>query len=101
VARCTLGKGFAILVADADLANDALWTADPAHPENSGAWTGDTVPLLAEWLVPGAGEGAGRRVWLTRADGLSDALRSALFALLCCVALVIFAVKPRRTKQEF
>ncbi|HEX7820838.1 MAG TPA: hypothetical protein VF463_09490 [Sphingobium sp.] len=100
VARCTIGKGIAILVADADFANDALWTADPAEPGRTAAWTSDVVPVLADWLAPGTGAAAGRRVWLTRADGLPGALRPALLVLLLLGIFTASMAKSRRTKQE-
>ncbi|HEX7872421.1 MAG TPA: DUF4350 domain-containing protein [Sphingobium sp.] len=82
VVRCAVGKGTALLVADADFANDALWTADPADSIGMRAWTSDTVPVLADFLVPGAGKAAGRRIWLAQADGLPGALRMALGVLV-------------------
>ncbi|MET0241734.1 MAG: DUF4350 domain-containing protein [Sphingobium sp.] len=82
VARCWIGRGTAILVADADFANDSLWTAAPDSPRRTDRWTSDSVAVIAEWLSPGAGVAAGRRVWLARADGLAPAIRPALILLV-------------------
>jgi hypothetical protein len=100
VARCPVGRGGAIVVADADFANDGLWTAAPDAPLDTGGWTSDAVPFLADLLAPGAGEGAGRRVWLARADGLPAALRPALLALGAFSVLVTLFAAARRTKRE-
>lgn len=100
IARCALGKGRAILVADADFANEALWTADPRKPGDTSLWTSDAVPALVEWLGPKTGEQLGRRVWLARADGLSGALRWGLLTLLLGVLVTLLGIIRIRTNQE-
>ncbi|MET0361470.1 MAG: hypothetical protein ABW048_06925, partial [Sphingobium sp.] len=100
VARCAPGQGAAILVADADFANDALWTIDGATPGRVAAWTSDTVPVLADWLAPGTGGIIGRRIWMERADSLQKAVRLALVALAMCVGFTVAALRWGRTKQE-
>ncbi|MET0364249.1 MAG: hypothetical protein ABW169_06310 [Sphingobium sp.] len=102
VAQCVVGKGTAILVADADFVNDALWTADPAAPAQTRRWTSDAVAVLADFLAPGTGEMAGRRVWLVRADGLPVALRMALGLLVLLVAGQVGwgALRQRWTKKR-
>lgn len=100
VARCRIGRGTAIVVADADFANDALWTTTPENPLRISGWTSDAVPFLADLLASGAGEGAGKRVWLARADGLPAALRPALLALLLLSAATAILPSPRRPKRK-
>jgi hypothetical protein len=51
------------------------------------AWTSDAVPILQEFLSPGAKNGAKRRIWLSHADGLPAALRPALVLLFLFAAL--------------
>ena len=100
VARCRIGRGVAIVVADADFANDALWTSRPETPLAILGWTGDSVPFLADLLEPGAGEGTGHRIWLERADGVPMALRPALVALLIFGLITGLSNYPIRTKSE-
>ncbi|CAN5299678.1 hypothetical protein BH10PSE13_BH10PSE13_19400 [soil metagenome] len=100
VARCRIGRGAGIIVADADLANDALWTKKPETPLEITGWTSDAVPFLADLLGPGAGEGAGRRVWLGQAGGVPVALRFSFAALLVFALLAALFNSPARTKQE-
>lgn len=100
VARCRIGRGTAVIVADADFANDGLWTATPDAPLSTAGWTSDAVPFLADLLVSGAGEGAGRRVWLTRADGLSGALRPALLLIVLLALFTGWVAREARTKRE-
>ncbi|MFT3968230.1 MAG: Gldg family protein [Sphingobium sp.] len=100
VARCRIGRGIAILVADADFANDALWTADPANPAHIGSWTSDAPALLADFLGDGQGNAAGRCIWLTRADGLPGAARPALAVLLLLSAMVSLSMGTKREKRS-
>lgn len=98
VARCRIGKGVAILVADADFANDTLWTASPGRPADAGQWTSDAPAVLADWLSDGAGGTMGQRAWLARADGLAGAL------VLPCIVLLATGIfgftSLRRTNRE-
>ncbi len=100
IARCTLGRGSAVLIADADFANDALWTAAPDMPERADRWTSDAPAVVAALL---AGEGGWRvtpRNWLARADGLPAALRWPLALLLLFAALTGLVCGRTRTKIE-
>lgn len=47
LARCRVGHGGVVIVADADLIDDRLWLADPATPLDTGEWTADTPEFLA------------------------------------------------------
>lgn len=100
VARCMVGRGSAVLVADADFANDALWTMDPQSPGRTTAWTSDAIPLLAQWLAPDRSPPVGRRIWLVHAEGLPVAVRAGLAALMLCVLLGVFVITSGRTKRE-
>jgi hypothetical protein len=75
-ARCTVGRGSAVLIADADLIDDRLWLADPARPADPRAWSADTPALVAGWL--GEDLGAGVRRWVVDAAHLHRGLRWAL-----------------------
>ena len=107
VARCQLGKGDAVLVADADLIDDRLWLADAARPLDAGQWTADTPGFVIEAL--GGGTVAARN-WLRSMDALVLALRWALiggifWAMLGWASLARFsrarrAVSPRQTCLE-
>ncbi|ANI78574.1 hypothetical protein EP837_02170 [Sphingobium sp. EP60837] len=77
VARCMIGRGQAVLVADADLIDDRLWLADEAMPLKRGAWTADTAGFVVKQLGDGSIE---PRVWVTSLVGLTTALRWALMA---------------------
>lgn len=76
VARCTLGKGSAMLVADADLIDDRLWLADPAAPLNTRHWTADTPQFVAEELSGGPSQHD--RLWLRTERDLVHATRVAI-----------------------
>ena len=82
IARCRIGRGTALLVADADWANDLLWTMNPDDPADRAAWTSDAVDVLDGWL-----RGAPPRLrtggaWLADRDALLRALRVSLALLL-------------------
>jgi hypothetical protein len=77
VARCTVGKGVATIVADADLIDDRLWLADPAAPLEPDQWTADTPQFVAGAL--GGELPAGRR-WVRSGDALVNAVRGAILA---------------------
>lgn len=50
VASCTLGRGKALLVADADLLRDDLWTAPGGRGAERHRRTADNPLILADWL---------------------------------------------------
>lgn len=86
VAQCRIGRGNAVLVADADFANPSLWTTDGSRPGDVRAWTSDAPAFLADMLAMGAGDVAGKRVWLSKADGLPSALLPAMAIVLVLAA---------------
>jgi hypothetical protein len=98
IARCRIGAGEALLVADADWINDTLWTLAPERPADRAAWTSDALDLLAGWL-----DGRGPRVdpltsWLADEARLVAAVRGALLLLL--VLAVVDALVARRPSHS-
>jgi len=85
-ADCGIGRGRAILVADADWADDRLWTLDPARPDYVRGWTSDAVPLLTA-LLRATPLTSGRN-WLVSQEALVAALRWAL-ALILLLGLLL------------
>lgn len=100
IARCSIGKGSAILIADADFANDALWTMAPDAPDRADRWTSDAPAVIAALLRPGGRLPSAQRNWLVRADGLSHALRWPLAGLLGLSLAIGLFVARKRTKIE-
>jgi len=84
MARCAIGDGQALLIADADWINDALWTLDPDHPGARAAWTGDAIPALIGWLSGNSWEVDSGLIWLIDQNRLISAIR---FAFLLAVPL--------------
>ena len=91
-ARCTLGKGSAMLVADADWINDAMWTVDPQKRRDRGAWTSDAVGVLSA-LVKGDALYGPQWPWLTSQDALIAALRWSI-ALILLLGVLLAAKGP-------
>lgn len=84
VARCPIGKGQALLVADADWINDDLWTLAPETPLLQRRWTSDAIPILSRMLD--SRTPASRQSWLIDEKALFAGIRWAL-ALLLLVGL--------------
>ena len=93
VARCEVGKGSVTMVADADLADDRLWLADPAAPLEPEQWTADTPQFVADAL--GATLPAGRR-WVRSGDALVTAVRWAVIVGIFWAALGTVLFRPYR-----
>lgn len=93
--HCTVGKGTALLIADADLLDDMLWLADPAEPLNMRQWTADNPQLLVKWL---GGTLRGKRYWV---DHESDALRWALIlgTIWALLGTLLLARAGQRVEQ--
>ncbi|HWJ69749.1 MAG TPA: hypothetical protein VNS79_06865 [Sphingobium sp.] len=102
VAHCRVGRGMALLVADADWIADPLWTLDPQDPENRGAWTSDSVDLLDGWLRGVLPRFAWHGTWLADRAALLQSLRFAL-ALLLALAMVagLVARRPTPSRSNF
>lgn len=77
IARCRIGRGEAVLIADADLLDDRLWLADPDQPFSSRHWSADTPALLTQWLGQSL---PGERHWVRSEDRLLRAFRWAILA---------------------
>lgn len=75
VARCAVGKGQAIIVADADLIDDRLWLADPAAALNPAQWTADTPQFISQMLGQPLPD---RRRWVRTGAMLAGAVRWAV-----------------------
>ncbi|WP_070155319.1 Gldg family protein [Sphingobium phenoxybenzoativorans] len=81
-ALCRIGKGKVRLIADADMADDRLWLADPDHPLSPASLSGDTPGLLSDWLrdpmssrpIPPS------RPWIGNDAAMIAAMRWALLA---------------------
>lgn len=84
VARCAVGKGVAIILADADLIDDRLWLADPAAPLQPDQWTADTPQFITGTLGGALPEG---RRWVRSGDALIAAIRWAVLAGIFWAAL--------------
>jgi len=81
------------MVADADLADDRLWLADPAAPLEPEQWTADTPQFVADAL--GATLPAGRR-WVRSGDALVTAVRWAVIVGIFWAALGTVLFRPYR-----
>lgn len=97
VARCTVGKGVATIVADADLIDDRLWLADPAAPLSPDQWTADTPQFVAQAL--GGGLPTGRR-WVRSGEALVNAVRWAVLVGIFWAALGALLFR-RRNRAHF
>ena len=96
IARCTVGKGVAIVVADADLVDDRLWLTDPVKPLHPDRWTADTPQFVAQALGGALPEG---RHWVRTADDLIRAVRWAVLVGLFWAGLGMpLFLRPGRTR---
>ena len=86
-ARCRIGRGEAVLVADADWLNDALWTIAPDRPNDQRAWTSDAIPILTHLLSGDSFRVARWHSWISDEKRLSFGLRWALLALIAMGSL--------------
>lgn len=95
IARCRLGDGMATVIADADLANDGLWTAEPKHPARRRYWTADNVAVIADGLGSSA---APPTAYLVQTDRLPLAVRNGLLVLL--ILSIVAALTVRRAHSS-
>jgi hypothetical protein len=102
LARCRIGAGEALLVADADWINDMLWTLRPARPEDRRAWTAATLDLLSAWLSGEEPPADSLGSWLMGREALLHALRLALGLLLLLVlANMLVGRRPSLSQATF
>lgn len=98
--RCAVGRGEAVIVADADLLDDRLWLADPARPLEVRGWVADTPDVIAGWL--GAPVSTPQR-WLRDGAALRDAARWVLLAGIgwAAMGMGIGRARKRASEQPF
>jgi len=77
IVLCRIGRGTAIMVADADMIDDRLWLADPGRPLLPQQWSADTPALVMHWLGQSL---SGERRWVRSEDDLVRAVRWAALA---------------------
>lgn len=95
IAYCRIGKGRAVLVADADWIDDRLWTLAPERPQDRHAWTSDAIPLLSGLIAGNEGPVRPSGAWMVSQQALIAALRWALgLIILLGIALARFAPNP-------
>lgn len=95
IAYCRIGKGRAVLVADADWTDDRLWTLAPERPRDHLAWTSDAMPLLSHLIAGNEGRARPSGAWMVSQQALISALRWALgFIVLLGIAMARFAPIP-------
>lgn len=100
LARCPIGRGSALLIADADWIDDTLWTLNPASPGDRSAWTSDAVDLLSGWLGAPMPSSLASKSWLDGAQ-LLPAIRVVLVALLLLALMdALVARRPRAFRRK-
>jgi len=102
IARCRLGHGSAVLIADADWINDALWTLNIANPADHAGRTSDAMEVLEGWLRAMPPRLVADGVWLADHGRLLRALRIALGLLLALVVLewLVVAIPTQFSKES-
>ncbi|MGD9811215.1 MAG: hypothetical protein AB7U35_07755 [Sphingobium sp.] len=87
-ASCSIGKGQARLIADADLIDDRLWLANSQHADKAAAYSSDAVPLIDDWLADPAGKHLSSPPRRVAAEAsLVRAMRLAMLAAILWVGL--------------
>jgi hypothetical protein len=95
IAYCRIGKGRAVLVADADWIDDRLWTLWPERPRDARGWASDALPILSQLIAGTEGPFKPSGAWMISQAALVSALRWALgLAALLAAALASFASRP-------
>lgn len=97
LARCRLGRGEALLVADADLLNPALWMGQDGT-QGGHDRTADNMQLVARWLGVGEGELAPRTGWILKGAHIGYGFAAALVPVLLFLALLLGRHGKRRGK---
>lgn len=101
VARCKLGAGRAIVVADVDWINPDLWTLSPQSPQDRRRWTADSPDLLAHWLTaatdPATPQGAG---FLRDLPSLILALRIAALLAAALAGLTWIMIRAQLSRRR-
>lgn len=101
IAYCRIGKGRAVLVADADWIDDRLWTLAPAHPRDRRQWTSDAPAVLAALVRGDEALPVPQWPWLISQASLISTLRWALgLIVLLAVALHRLDAAPTSSQQS-
>lgn len=100
LARCRIGRGEALLLADADLLHDGLWTAPGVNGAERDRRLADNPVILADWLDALEGRdrdrAAGSVEWLRADTDRTRALAAGLAPLLATMGLAAIFVRRRR-----
>lgn len=103
IARCRLGEGEAMLVADADLLDDRLWAAPGARGDERHARIADNPLIVADWLDGLIGRDrpriGGTVAWLP-ADTTGGRRRALLFAAAPILLLPLLAFVADRARSR-
>jgi hypothetical protein len=95
IAYCRIGKGRAVLIADADWIDDRLWTFAPLRPRDRRQWTSDAPTVLAGLVRGDVALPEPQWAWLVSQTALISALRWALgLIVLLAIALGRFGAAP-------
>jgi len=100
VARCSIGRGKVLLVADADLLHDGLWAAPHLNGESRHRRVADNPLVVSQWLDQLAGvqrsRAAGEVAW---SDPGADRRMALLLAFLPIAAAGIGGAMRLRRKS--
>lgn len=100
LARCRIGKGEAVLLADADLLQDALWTAPGESGDRRHSRTSDNPLIVADILDQLGGIVRPRRdgdvQWVRQGVSAGRALTIAALPLLFALGLAAFLLRRLR-----
>jgi hypothetical protein len=101
IARCDLGKGEAIIVADADMLHDQLWVGSGSGGSQRHGRTADNPLIVADWLDALAGDPRPRLEapvqWLSEGTSRTTAWLLALLPILAATLLAASLGLRRRS----
>ena len=81
LAHCRVGRGDALLVADADLLNPALWMGGDGTEVRDANRTADNMQLVLQWLNISEAHLAPRTGWIPSGGAIGAGLAAALLLL--------------------
>ncbi|MCW2337101.1 hypothetical protein M2337_001334 [Sphingobium sp. B2D3A] len=99
IATCRLGRGQALLVADADWIDDRLWTLASQDGADRALRTSDAPDVLAAWLRNEPVSAGTFTSWVKDEAALVRGLRFALAAALVLSLLLALVVRNPRFSQ--
>jgi hypothetical protein len=97
LARCRIGEGEALLVADADLLNPALWMGEYGTGGGRDRIS-DNMQLAARWLGVRDEELAPRTGWILKSAGIGYGFAAASLPVLFLLALLLGGRRKRHGK---